>query len=267
MGRNGWPLILLIEDDDDFASALELRLLRRSYRVQRAPTGDIARGYWRKQKPDAIVLDLRFPGKNGIEILKDIREDLGTWVPVIILTAYSCLETVLGVVGLGVTAYLDKPLDTIDDLLRPIEEGMEKSMVMQELEYLRSLCREAGLRNEYEEGSEWGATSSAGRRADGGYDGDTEDESSHGRSEGSPREGEGVGKQDVENVHGNRPGHNRGKTHRDVEMIKTVTVVCKKCGSGYDCELSRKMYTPDDWEKVSKLKCLTRRVCSVCDKS
>jgi DNA-binding response OmpR family regulator len=60
------------------------------------------------EQPDVMVLDMRLPDTNGIEILRQIRQDNET-LPVIITTSYLSVEPQLRMLGLGYSGYLLKP--------------------------------------------------------------------------------------------------------------------------------------------------------------
>ncbi len=80
--------ILLIEDEPDARTLLARRLAAHQFQVIEAADADSGIQKAKEMKPDLIVLDLKLPGKDGIEIYKTLREDPSTdAIPVLFLTA------------------------------------------------------------------------------------------------------------------------------------------------------------------------------------
>lgn len=109
--------ILIVEDDSTIAMTLRDRLQNEGYGVECAADGK--EGYARavSARFDLIILDLMLPGKNGLEICRDIRAK-GLESSVLMLTAKD--QTVDKVVGLkmGADDYLSKPFEMIELLAR-----------------------------------------------------------------------------------------------------------------------------------------------------
>lgn len=107
--KGGGPLILVVEDDMATSELMTLYLVQGGYRVARAYNGDeaISRAY--KLKPFAIILDIMLPGKDGWEILQEMKSDPELKeIPVIISSIIDNYE--LGF-ALGASDYLVKPVD------------------------------------------------------------------------------------------------------------------------------------------------------------
>jgi len=115
--------LLLVEDDKDFSAALSLRLTKRSFKVTIAPTAEDALGKLKSSNFDVVVADIKLPGMNGMELLTKVRQ-LHNNLPVIMLTGYGSLESAKEAVRLNAADYILKPLDTIDDLLNPINKAV-----------------------------------------------------------------------------------------------------------------------------------------------
>ncbi len=109
--------ILLVEDDSAIAMALRDRLKSEGYGVE--CVGDGMEGFARSINAawDLIILDIMLPGKDGLEVCRDIRAK-GVDTPILMLTARD--ETVDKVVGLkmGADDYLIKPFEMIELLAR-----------------------------------------------------------------------------------------------------------------------------------------------------
>jgi signal transduction histidine kinase len=102
--------VLVIDDELGPRESLRI-LLKNEYEVFCADS--VAKGVelLREKRPDVVVMDIRMPGKSGIEGLRDIRA-LDTSVAVIMLTGFGALETAQEALRLGASDYLKKPFDT-----------------------------------------------------------------------------------------------------------------------------------------------------------
>src|SRR5207248_3180777 len=111
--------VLVIEDDRAIALGLRLNLRREGHEVVLAHDGEA--GFAEAQKPgvDLVVLDVMLPGRNGYELLKELRRR-GADVPVLMLTAKGMEgDKILGL-KLGADDYLAKPFG-LGELLARVE--------------------------------------------------------------------------------------------------------------------------------------------------
>lgn len=99
--------VLIIDNDVDLVDVISYALRREGFNVQIATDGQQALQRVRSSKPDVILLDLRLPKTNGLDVLRRIRE--ADDIPVIILTALSDEETVLKAFNLGADDFVTKP--------------------------------------------------------------------------------------------------------------------------------------------------------------
>lgn len=108
--------ILVVDDDVVICQLLDRYLTAAGYRVKTANNGEEMYRSIKHQAPDLILLDLKMPGKHGLELAKELRKDSD--VGIIILTGSD--ETVDKVVGLEVGAddYVPKPFDERELLAR-----------------------------------------------------------------------------------------------------------------------------------------------------
>jgi diguanylate cyclase (GGDEF)-like protein/PAS domain S-box-containing protein len=113
------PLILVVEDDPSTSELLTLYLAQEGYRIAHAYNGDTAINRIKELKPFAVLLDVMLSGKDGWEILQEMKSDPEIKdIPVIISSVIDNRE--LGFT-LGASDYLVKPVDRIT-LLRKLEE-------------------------------------------------------------------------------------------------------------------------------------------------
>ena len=99
--------VLVVDDDSSLSEMLTIVLRSEGFEPRVCPTGDQAMSLVREFKPDVVLLDLMLPGKDGVDVCRQIRGESG--VPIIMLTAKS--DTVDIVVGLesGADDYVVKP--------------------------------------------------------------------------------------------------------------------------------------------------------------
>jgi DNA-binding NtrC family response regulator len=116
--------VLLVDDEVEFASALAERLQMRDYDVQTASNGLEAMALFHGSPPDIVILDLRIPGMDGLEILKNIKIFDPT-IEVLILTGHGDVESVAEGMKSGAYEYIMKPID-IGELTSKIDMAMKK---------------------------------------------------------------------------------------------------------------------------------------------
>jgi two-component system, OmpR family, response regulator MtrA len=104
---SGRVRVLVVDDDPALAEMLTIVLRNEGCDSRVCPNGDRALADFRDYRPDVVLLDLMLPGKNGIDVCKEIRAESGT--PIVMLTAKT--DTVDVVLGLesGADDYVVKP--------------------------------------------------------------------------------------------------------------------------------------------------------------
>ncbi len=107
--------ILLIEDDQRAAGALRQVLVEEGYEVAYAARGDAGLESARTERPDVVVTDLRLPGLDGLQLVRQLRL-LDPRLPVILMTAHGTTETAIEATKLGAYDYLSKPFE-MEELL------------------------------------------------------------------------------------------------------------------------------------------------------
>lgn len=83
--------ILIVDDEQEFLDIIKMRLEANNYDVIAATDGKEALDKIKKNKIDAVLLDILMPGMNGLEVLKKIRKENKS-LPVFIITAFSSDE-------------------------------------------------------------------------------------------------------------------------------------------------------------------------------
>jgi nitrogen regulation protein NR(I) len=119
---------LIIDDDDQLRKSFEKLLIEEGYAVQSAPSGETGLKRIKEAIPDLVILDMRLPGMNGLEVFQAIHE-IEPKLPVIIMTAYGTTETAIEATKMGAFDYLLKPFD-IPEMLGVIEQALDASRFM-----------------------------------------------------------------------------------------------------------------------------------------
>jgi two-component system, OmpR family, phosphate regulon response regulator PhoB len=110
--------ILAIEDDWTVRTVLEHTLGSAGYEVDVAPALSDARKLLDDGRYDLVVLDLNLPDGNGLDLLRDLRKDLGSSVPVLVLSGLRQEEVVVRGLELGADDYVTKPFSPPELLAR-----------------------------------------------------------------------------------------------------------------------------------------------------
>jgi DNA-binding response OmpR family regulator len=111
--------ILVVDDAPPNVKLLRLILKDAGYRVLEASSGPEALETLRREKPDAMVLDVRMPGMTGYEVCREIRHDPEfAALPVIMVTALSLPEERIRGIEAGATDFISKPFNKKELLAR-----------------------------------------------------------------------------------------------------------------------------------------------------
>jgi len=132
--------ILIVEDEKLLRWSLRERLEREGYEVFEAATGHEGITLADSPGADLMLLDHRLPDMTGIDVLRKVIVDHGD-VPVILVTAYSTLETAVEAIKLGAFDYLNKPFNQ-DELSVRITKALESSRLQREVRAYRSRQKE-----------------------------------------------------------------------------------------------------------------------------
>lgn len=115
LNRTPRPSVLLVDDDERLRSRMARAFEERGYETEQAAAYDQAVEIASSESTEYAVVDLRMPGKSGLEVVRELhRIDPST--KIVVLTGYGSIATALEAVRLGATHYLTKPAD-VDELL------------------------------------------------------------------------------------------------------------------------------------------------------
>ncbi len=126
--------ILIADDEEDIRDGAERILKRIGYRVLKAARGDEAQRMVEDLRPDLVLLDLKMPGLDGMEVLKFIRE-LDLRILVIIITGFATVETAIEAMKRGAYDFIPKPFEP-DQLRIVVNRTAEKIRLTREAEHL-----------------------------------------------------------------------------------------------------------------------------------
>lgn len=110
---------------------------KRGLRILQAGSGEKGLALYQEKKVDLLLLDLRLPDCDGLEILKEIR-DRDDFTPIIVLTALPDVKTAVTAIKLGATDYLTKPFE-LEELKILVERTLEMASIKDDVVRLRRL--------------------------------------------------------------------------------------------------------------------------------
>ncbi|ADY57559.1 response regulator receiver protein [Syntrophobotulus glycolicus DSM 8271] len=122
------PRILIVDDQVGIRRLLTEVFKDCGYEIETCASGVKALEIMSEFKPDLLLMDVKMPGMNGIDVLKKIREENDRQIKVIMMTAYGDQEHINTAEELGVVGFIIKPFDInelreqIKDVLREKEE-------------------------------------------------------------------------------------------------------------------------------------------------
>jgi two-component system response regulator AtoC len=120
--------ILIIDDDPLIRKTLSSHLSRQNFEVYLAEEGEEGLAQYAESVPDLVILDIRLPDIDGLEVLRSIKERNKN-ACVVIMTAYDDMKTTVEAIKSGAYEYLVKPLDFVE-----LDLTVEKAFQMQSLE-------------------------------------------------------------------------------------------------------------------------------------
>ncbi len=122
--------VLIVEDERSLRELLETELARSGYAVQTAPEGIEGLARYREESFNVVLLDIKMPGTDGVEILRKMKEE-SNLPEIIMFTGHGDIETAVRCIKLGAYDYLTKPVK-LDELELVIEKAHEKNRLRRE---------------------------------------------------------------------------------------------------------------------------------------
>ena len=122
--------ILLVDDEEDFRETLVKRMRKREVAVTGAESGEEALEWLDRHPTDVVILDVRMPGMNGIQVLKEIK-NRHPLIEVIMLSGHADVNVAIEGMEIGAFDYLMKPIE-IDALLYKVQDAYRKKSIQAE---------------------------------------------------------------------------------------------------------------------------------------
>ena len=119
------PRILVVDDEEGIRESLRL-ILEDHYEVEFAEDGQAAYARLAREQFDLALLDIKMPKLDGLQVMKRLKEMKTAIPPILILTAYQCVEVAKEAVKLGATDYLPKPFER-DELLKAVRDALHEA--------------------------------------------------------------------------------------------------------------------------------------------
>lgn len=127
--------VMIIDDDDAICAILKDVLEIEGYDVRYSLTGEEGVKKYMEELPSVLLLDLRLPGMDGLQVLKEVIS-FDPDAIVIMITGYGSVDSAVGAIRMGATDYLQKPLSN-DEITYKIETALRNKTLMKELNYLK----------------------------------------------------------------------------------------------------------------------------------
>ena len=121
--------VLLVDDEEDFLVPLGKRLKKRQLNILMAGNGQEALSIIKESPVDVVVLDMKMPGINGLETLKEIKKINGV-IEVIMLTGHANIEVAVQGMECGAYDYLMKPMN-IDELYYKMQDAYAHKLIQE----------------------------------------------------------------------------------------------------------------------------------------
>ncbi|MGQ9532166.1 MAG: sigma-54-dependent transcriptional regulator [Desulfotomaculales bacterium] len=128
--------IVIIDDEEHMCWALERAMRQEGYQAFTATSGRKGLELVRREAPSLVILDLKMPEMDGLEVLRRLRK-MNPKLPVIMITAYGTIQTAIEAMKLGAVDYITKPFD-LDELKIVVRKALELSHLITEVAFLRA---------------------------------------------------------------------------------------------------------------------------------
>lgn len=113
------PTVFVVDDDSDMRDSLQMLIQTLGYEVRAFGSADEFAEFYRESHPGCLILDIRMPGRTGLELYEELVRTQRR-IPVIFITAHADVSTAVAAMKTGAIEFLEKPFDgqRLKDLLR-----------------------------------------------------------------------------------------------------------------------------------------------------
>ncbi len=122
--------VLIVDDEQSVRYSFKKLLGTSNYELIEASNAETALATFNRERPNLVILDIEMPGKDGIQVLKELKE-ISPSTPVIIITAYGSGDRVIKAMKYGAYEYVEKPFD-IPRLISIIDEALKATQISSE---------------------------------------------------------------------------------------------------------------------------------------
>ncbi len=129
--------VLIIEDDKAIVDVLKMILEHDGFRIEKAFNGPAGIEKFKEVNPDIVLLDIRMPKMDGIEVLQELRK-LDTSSIIIMISGHGNIETAVQTTKLGAYDFISKPFD-VDRLKLTIQNGLNYKRLLAENESMKKM--------------------------------------------------------------------------------------------------------------------------------
>ena len=136
--------ILVIDDEAAIRDSLRMTLEYAGYEFVGAATGQEGLALAERDAPDVVLLDIKMPGMDGMEVLSRLRQ-MSETTPVVMISGHGTTSTAVEAIKRGAADFLDKPFESTDRLLVTIGNALEQGRLRDEN---RSLRKQAEIRHQ-----------------------------------------------------------------------------------------------------------------------
>ncbi len=119
--------LLFVDDEEQFLESMSKRLESRDFNVTAVNRGEKAIEAARSNPLDIALVDLKMPGIDGEETLKELKKE-HPWMEIVILTGHGSIDSAVDCTQSGAHSYLQKPCD-LDQLLEVLKEAYKKRVM------------------------------------------------------------------------------------------------------------------------------------------
>jgi DNA-binding NtrC family response regulator len=119
------PRILVVDDEGTIRYMLRTFLEMKGCEVTEAGSGEEALQLLPEARPDVALIDIVLPGKNGVEVLSDVKQQSPN-TEVVLITSHGSEETAIEAIRRGAYDYLQKPFPQLEDVWLTVMRALEK---------------------------------------------------------------------------------------------------------------------------------------------
>ena len=119
--------LLIVDDEEQFLKSMTKRLTVRDFDVIAVDRGEKAIEVAKERSVDVALVDLKMPGMNGEQTLRELKKER-PWMEVVILTGHGSIGSAVECTKMGAHSYLQKPCD-FDELVATLADAYKKKVM------------------------------------------------------------------------------------------------------------------------------------------